>query len=102
MCTGFQELTPLSTVHTLYSEISDYLTAYVRGKGWSPEDDLKIKAKILLLKKAMVDYFHGTSDNSLHTLKFHLLGHIKEDLKTFGTRFVLDASPFENFNLSIK
>lgn len=55
---------------------------------------LKKKAEIKFIKKAMFEKFHGRSDNYLHTLKFHLLDYIVEDLKIFETLTVLDASPF--------
>lgn len=56
-CNDFQEVDPLSTVHTIYYDISEYLTIDRGGRGWSTEGFLKIKADSFDLKKAIIKNF---------------------------------------------
>lgn len=48
----------------------------------------------------MIENFHGTYDNSLNKLNFHL-EHVFEGLKIFGTPSVLEASQLEYYIVQI-
>lgn len=92
--TGFQEVTPLTTAHTIYSDISGSLTTYQRVKEWIIQDFLNINADSIGLKNYMIETFHVTSYIYLYKLKFHLLKHVVKYLKRVVTHIGLDASPF--------
>lgn len=52
----------------------------------------KLKEEVITFKRRVVDVSGLHSESNLYTLEFHLLDHIAEDLRRFGTLSVLDAS----------
>lgn len=61
-----------------------------------------LNSRISRFQKNVGDIFADNCSTGLFTLKFHLLHHIVEDLRRFGTLSVLDASPLKYYNVHIK
>lgn len=74
-CSGFQQVAPLTTIHSLYSDISDFLTTSLRRKEWIKEYIWKLKTDVIGLKKAMIEIFHETQDKSVLTFHYSTLDH---------------------------
>jgi hypothetical protein len=72
------------------------------GSGWSPDALSSLQQDICSFKSSMTLLFNDCSPTGIGTLKFHLLDHIVDDLRCFGSIRMLTASPFEHFNIHIK
>lgn len=66
---------------------------------WNDEHLQKLQAKLRVFDLSMVRTFPEHYSLRLYTLKFHLLDYVDKDLPNFGTLLVLNASPFEHYNL---
>ena len=53
-------------------------------------------------KQLMNQAFGDRTGASVFALKYHLFNHLVTDLKKFGNMDLLNAVPFENFNLFTK
>jgi len=72
------------------------------GLGWSDDSLSDLRDSISAFKRSMTSLFHNASPTGIGTLKFHLLDHIVDDIRSFGSIRMLTASPFEHFNIHIK
>lgn len=54
------------------------------------------------MKELIISTFVPHCDNGIYTLKLHLLYHVVEDIETTDNMAILDASPYEHFNVFIK
>lgn len=61
-----------------------------------------IEEKVRALKREFVDRFYDHCDSGIYALKLHLLDHMVEDMRRSATLNMLDASPFERFNVYVK
>lgn len=101
-CTGHERTAPMTRVHTMYSEIVNEVTGDGEYKIRSEEELVKLEERVKEFKRELVERFDDHCESGLYTLKFHLLDHMVEDIRKFGTLSVLDGSPFEHFNVHIK
>jgi hypothetical protein len=99
---GYENKAPLTMVYTMYVDIVNKLTTDNFGNGWTADDRKTLRDSIHVFKKLVSSVFRPHFENSILTLKFHLLDHVVDDLERFGSIKVLSASPFEHFNLNIK
>lgn len=61
-----------------------------------------VKFDIQRLGEMMNKSFDEHRETGLHTLIFHLLDHVVNDLKELGSLHVLTSSPLERYNGHIK
>lgn len=81
---------------SLFSTYSDILSIVESKKvEWNSESTSILEGKIKSFKKLVLRKFGGRCTTGLHTLKFHLLDHLAEDLGRFGSLSILSASQYE-------
>lgn len=102
ICTGWVEKTPLTKVHVLYPDLMLTMTKDDVSEGWNENKLIELQYKIEEFQSLLVRTFGEHCNSGLYILKFHLLDHVVEDLRLFGTLSVLDASRFEQYSVSIK
>lgn len=51
------------------------------------------------LKNRLVEAFDEHCRNGLHTLKNHLLHHMADEIRVYGTLSVLNRNAYEHYNL---
>lgn len=100
--TGYQDNAPLTDICTSYTTLMQDLLYDNTSTGWSRDMIADITHRISLLKSKCVHTFEKHCEHGIHTLKFHLLDHVVEDLSKFGGLNILDASPYEHFNTFFK
>ena len=89
-------------VHTMYSDLLYQLYHNIERNGLNPQTADSLEQHIALFKQTCKDIFEKHVNRGLFTLKFHLLDHLVEDLRKYGTLDFLDAGPYENYNATIK
>ena len=99
---GFSETAPLSSLHTLYTDIILSIRTENFNRCWTAQDLSNLKSSISHFKKMASYIFSPHCSRGFITLKMHLLDHLVDDLERFGSFGVLSASPFEHYNSSIK
>jgi len=100
--TGFHNVAHLTTVHTLYSDLINHLLFNENNQDWPHSRESDISTIIKVFKSTASNLFGTLEDLNLFTLKFHNLDHIAEDVARFGDLSLLDASPYEHFNFTLK
>jgi len=88
---------PLTKVHTMYTAFV-HAVKNSRKEGRASADTLAEEARenISRLKEQIRYTFTGDTGRALHSLKFHLLEHLPEDIATFGALHHMDAGPYES------
>ena len=99
---GYAEDAPLTKIHVMYTDLVNRLMSNNNGNGWSTGELQDLRSAVHLFKEHVWTLFGPHCDRGLNTLKFHLLDHLVDDLERFGTIHVLNASPYEHFNLIVK
>jgi len=99
---GFQGNPVITTVKTMHTEVMVTCLHDFPRKGVSEVDLQDFEKKIYNFKKTVMQFYGKYCEKGLFTLKFHLLDHMVEDMRKFGTLSVLDASAYEHFNTDIK
>jgi len=87
---------PLTKVHTMYTAFV-HAVKNSRREGRASADTLAEEARenISRLKEQIRYTFTGDTGRALHSLKFHLLEHLPEDIATFGALHHMDAGPYD-------
>lgn len=97
--TGHDSTTPMTMVHTCYSDIICQMVGKV-GKRVSSQEKLKrLGEKINKFKSLLLGMFKVHCASCLHTLQYRLLDHTVDDIQKFGTLSVLEWSPYEHYNV---
>ena len=92
----------LTKVNTMYSDIVHELFHTIETQGFTEGDADRLDSLIINFKTECKHVFSSNVENGLFTLKFHLLDHLVEDLRNFGSLDVLSASPYEYYNAVFK
>ena len=92
----------LTLVHTMYSDLLTVLLDDVERDGVNDDSIRAISKRIASFKKECVKCFSPYVSNGLFTLKFHLLDHLTDDLKRYGSLSFLSAGPYEYFNTIVE
>lgn len=93
---------PMTKVHKMYSDLARRLSEF-RWNGESSSPWLTgLGEKIAWFKELVKATFDQHCESGLNRMKCHLLDHVVQDLKRFGSLRILDGSPFERSNLHIK
>lgn len=74
----------------------------MRQRSWSDEKLNSEKSRINEFERISVGTFGEYCDSILCTLKYQLVYHILEDIKTLRNLSGLERSPYEHFNIHIK
>lgn len=61
-----------------------------------------LQRQVTKFKMPLVETSSKHFSSGLVALNFHLRNHVVDDLRLFGTLSVLGASPFEQYNVSVK
>ena len=92
----------LTEVNTLYTEISTKVVHEFAMTGCNDEDINELEENIIVFKRKCVQLFERTCETGLITLKFHLLDHLCDNLRKFGTIKIINGAKYEQFNLQVK
>jgi len=99
---GFSQDPSFTALNTMYTDIMVCVLHDYPRSGISSEDVEDLGNRVLQFKEAVIAFFGDYCDKGVFTLKFHLLDHMVDDLRRFGSLSVLDASAYEHFNTDIK
>lgn len=85
-----------------YSALIRLVMNEEKSIGLKAQELTSIRYKVAELKRLSVEAFQDHCVNALFTMKLHLLDHLKEDIGTFVSMWMLDASPLGQYNVHVK
>ena len=92
----------LTEVNTSYTELCTKVVHDFPITGCNDEDINELEKEIIVFKRKCVQLFEPTCETGLITLKFHLLDHLCDNLRKFGTVKIINGAKYEQFNLQVK
>lgn len=101
-CTGGMEEAILTKIRVLCSELRLSMTNNICLKRWDKKEEMILKYCVEQVKRSFVEKLCDHCNIGWYTLKIYLLDHIVEDLQAFGTVGELNASPPEQYNMTIE
>ena len=93
---------PLTSIYSIYNDVIAYTFDRDSSNPWKQENVEWIRFLIFKLKKLMVAEFGYSHPSNLNTVKFHMLGHLPEDICNIGDIRMADVQFFENRHLTFK
>lgn len=99
---GFHYDADLTGVRRMYSDMVSRVVSQNYVQGWSVEELEKLRRDFRAFKHMVVNMFSSVFSSRLFTLKFHLLDHLVEDISRSGGISAMDASPYKQFNTTMK
>lgn len=92
----------LTKVNVQYTEILHDVYYNFPAEGVTESDIMLLKQKITSFQKGCIKLFGESCKTGLHTLKFHMLHHLAENVEKYIDVTLMEGSPYEHFNLLIK
>lgn len=80
-----------TTEHTRYSEVIVEVKGDMGLRVCCEKDLARLDSKIEKFKKVLKEVLGEYCDSALYTLQYHVLDHMMEDIRDFGTVSVLDG-----------
>ncbi len=93
---GEEKECPLTKIYTQYKNIADKVVGNrSASKRWKPEELRDLETQIASLKELSVRVLGPHQASNMGTIKWHLLSHISEDIKMYGSLNVGNANVYE-------